>query len=241
MLIAVPSAIKTFNWLGTLWGGNIRFTTPMLHTLAFVSMFVIGGLSGIYMASTPVDIFIHDTYYIVAHIHYVVFGGSIFGIFAGVTYWFPKMFGRMMNDKLNKIHFWLTFVAFNCTFFPMHILGVGGHMRRIYNPMQYEFLKDFQGMNEFISISAFVLGFTQLLFLFNILYSLKRGKKAEDNPWQANTLEWTAIYPIPHGNFATLPTVYRGPYEYSAPEVEEDWLPQTKKLATTSASGNGHH
>ncbi|MDZ7361874.1 MAG: cbb3-type cytochrome c oxidase subunit I [candidate division KSB1 bacterium] len=241
MLIAVPSAIKTFNWLGTLWGGNLRFTTPMLHALAFVSMFVIGGLSGIYMASSPVDIFIHDTYYIVAHIHYVVFGGSVFAIFGGIVYWFPKMFGRMMNETLNKIHFWLTFIAFNCTFFPMHILGVGGHMRRIYNPMQYEFLKDFQGMNEFISISAFVLGFTQLLFLFNVLYSLKRGRKAEDNPWHANTLEWTAIYPIPHGNFAALPTVYRGPYEYSAPEVEEDWLPQTKKLATTAVSGDGRH
>jgi len=241
MIIAVPSAIKTFNWLGTMWGGNLRFTVPMLHVLAFVSMFVIGGLSGIYMASTPVDMFIHDTYFIVAHIHYVVFGGSIFGMFAAITYWFPKMFGRMMSSKLGKIHFWLTFIAFNCTFFPMHILGVGGHMRRIYNPMQYEFLKDFQGMNEFISISAFVLGFTQLLFLFNVLYSLKRGKQAEDNPWLANTLEWTAIYPIPHGNFSALPAVYRGPYEYSAPEVEEDWLPQTKKLATTAAHGSGHH
>lgn len=241
MLIAVPSAIKTFNWLGTLWGGNIRFTTPMLHALAFVSMFVIGGLSGIYMASTPVDIFIHDTYYIVAHIHYVVFGGSVFAIFGGIVFWFPKMFGRMMNDKLSKIHFWLTFLAFNGTFFPMHILGVGGHMRRIYNPLQYEFLKDLQPINIFISICAFVLGFTQLLFLFNMLYSIKRGKKAEDNPWQANTLEWMAIYPIPHGNFTALPTVYRGPYEYSSPEVEEDWLPQTKKLAATSAHGNGQH
>jgi cytochrome c oxidase subunit 1 len=241
MVIAVPSAIKTFNWLGTLWGGNIRFTVPMLHNLAFVSMFVIGGLSGIYMASTPVDMFIHDTYYIVAHIHYVVFGGSIFGIFAGITYWFPKMFGRMLNDKLGKIHFWITFIAFNCTFFPMHILGVGGHMRRIYNPMQYEFLQQFEGMNQFISWSAFVLGFAQLLLFVNIFYSLRRGKKAETNPWQANTIEWTAEYPVPHGNFAAIPTVYRGPYEYSAPEVEEDWLPQTKKLATAAVSGGGHH
>ena len=241
MVISVPSAIKTFNWLGTLWGGNIHFTVPMLHDLAFVSMFVIGGLSGIYMASTPVDMFIHDTYYIVAHIHYVVFGGSIFGIFAGVTYWFPKMFGRMLNEKLGKIHFWITFVAFNCTFFPMHLLGVGGHMRRIYNPMQYEFLKHFEGMNQFISWSAFVLGFAQLLLFFNIFYSLRRGQKAPDNPWQSNTLEWTAVYPIPHGNFAALPAVYRGPYEYSSPEVEEDWLPQTRKLATAAASGDGHH
>jgi cytochrome c oxidase subunit 1 len=240
MVIAVPSAIKTFNWLGTLWGGNIRFPAPMLHALAFVSMFVIGGLSGIYMASTPVDIFIHDTYYIVAHIHYVVFGGSIFGIFAAITYWFPKMFGKMMNDKLNKIHFWLSFIFFNGTFFPMHILGVGGHMRRIYNPMQYEFLHDMQWINVFISWNAFLLGAAQLILFYNIFQSLIRGKKAEDNPWHANTLEWTAKYPIPHGNFETIPTVYHGPYEYSAPKVEEDWLPQTRKLAAASVSGNGH-
>ena len=240
MLIAVPSAIKTFNWLGTLWRGNIQFTTPMLHTLAFVSMFVIGGLSGIYMASTPVDIFIHDTYYIVAHIHYVVFGGSIFGIFAGIVYWFPKMFGRNLNDKLGKIHFWLTFISFNCTFFPMHILGVGGHMRRIANPLQYEFLQQFEGMNIFITMSAFTLGFVQLIFLFNVFYSMFKGKKAEDNPWKANTLEWTAPTPPPHGNFATIPTVYHAPYEYSAPGVSEDWLPQNRPLqAAASSKGNG--
>src|SRR5262249_59422848 len=128
MVIAVPSAIKTFNWLGTLWGGNIRFTVPMLNALAFVSMFVIEGLSGIFMASTPVDIFIQDTYFIVAHIHYVVFGGSIFGAFAGIYYWFPKMFGRMMNNALGYLHFWGTLIFFNLTFFPMHIIRVGGQM-----------------------------------------------------------------------------------------------------------------
>ncbi|RMF63685.1 MAG: cytochrome c oxidase subunit I [Calditrichaeota bacterium] len=238
MVIAVPSAIKTFNWLGTLWGGNIRFTVPMLHALAFVSMFVIGGLSGIYMASTPVDIFIHDTYYIVAHIHYVVFGGSIFGIFAAVNYWFPKMFGRKMNVTMGKIHFWITFIAFNCTFFPMHILGIGGHMRRIYNPLQYEFLQRFEGLNIFITMSAFTLGAIQLLFLFNFFYSMFKGKKAEDNPWQANTLEWTAPTPPPHGNFPQLPTVYHGPYEYNAPGVAQDWLPQNQP-ATIAVSGNG--
>ena len=239
MVIAVPSAIKTFNWLGTMWGGSMRFTTAMLNTLAFVSMFVIGGLSGIFMANTPVDIFIHDTYFIVAHIHYVVFGGSVFGIFAGIYYWFPKMFGRMMNETLGKIHFWLTFVAFNCVFFPMHILGVGGMMRRIYNPMQYEFLQPLQPINVFITISAIFLGLAQIPFVINFFWSLFAGKQAALNPWQANTLEWSAPSPPPHGNWGeTLPVVYRGPYEYSSPEVAEDYLPQDRPLVPHVAAAH---
>src|SRR6266851_740707 len=231
MVIGVPSAIKTFNWLGTLYKGNIHYTAPMLNALSFVAMFVIGGLSGIWMACTPVDMYIHDTYFIVAHIHYVLFGGSIFAIFAAIEYWFPKMFGKMMNETLGKIHFWITFVAFNCTFFPMHILGMGGHMRRIYNPMQYEFLKPLQGINVFISISAFVLGAAQFIFLANIIWSLIKGKEANQNPWLANTLEWTTPIHPGHGNWpGALPTVYRGPYEYSSPEVEEDYLPQSRLL-----------
>ena len=228
MIIAVPSAVKTFNWIGTLFRGSIRFTVPMLNSLAFVSMFVIGGLSGIYMANTPVDIYIHDTYYIVAHIHYVVFGGSVFALFGGIFFWFPKMFGRHMNNTLGKIHFWLSFIAFNCTFFPMHILGVGGHMRRIANPMQYEFLQPLQGINVFITMSAFVLGTAQILLLVNVFWSIFRGKVAERNPWQANTLEWHAPTPVPHGNFVTIPQVSRGPYEYSVPGAEKDWLPQAQ-------------
>ena len=239
MVIAVPSAIKTFNWLGTMWGGSMRFTTAMLNTLAFVSMFVIGGLSGIFMANTPVDIFIHDTYFIVAHIHYVVFGGSVFGIFAGIYYWFPKMFGRMMNETLGKIHFWLTFVAFNCVFFPMHILGVGGMMRRIYNPMQYEFLQPLQPINVFITISAIFLGLAQIPFVINFFWSLFAGKQAGLNPWQANTLEWSAPSPPPHGNWGEhLPTVYHGPYEYSVPDVAEDYAPQDRPLAVPVPAGH---
>jgi cytochrome c oxidase subunit 1 len=239
MVIAVPSAIKTFNWLGTLWGGSIRFTSPMLFALGFVSNFVIGGLSGIFMASTPVDIFIHDTYYIVAHFHYVV-AGIIFALFASVYYWFPKMFGRMMNERLGKIHFVLTYIFFNGAFFPMHFLGVAGHMRRIYNPTQYEFLQPMQDWNVFITYSALILGASQIFFLFNFIWSLFAGKKAEINPWRANTLEWTAPSPPPHGNFDAIPVVYRGPYEYSSPEVKEDWLPQNKPLGPSSAAARAH-
>ena len=228
MLIAVPSAIKTFNWLGTMWGGSIRFTPPMLNAIAFVSMFVVGGLSGIFMASTPVDIFIHDSYFIVAHIHYVLFGGSMFAAFAGVYYWFPKMFGRKLNDFLGKIHFIGTFIFFNLTFFPMHILGIGGHMRRLYDPTQYAHLKHLQPINVFITISAFLLGLAQIPFVINLIKSLFWGEKVDRNPWQANTLEWAAPSPPPHGNFETIPTVYRGPYEYSVPGRDKDYYPQNE-------------
>jgi cytochrome c oxidase subunit 1 len=172
MFIAVPSAIKTFNWLGTLWGGSIRYTTPMMFALGFVSMFVIGGLSGIFMANSPVDIYIHDTYFIVGHIHYVLFGGSMFGIFAGIYHWYPKMFGRMMNETLGKVHFWLTFFMFNMTFFPMHIIGVGGMMRRIPDPTFYEFLRPLQPLNTLMTVSALGLGVAQLLFVYNFMGSL---------------------------------------------------------------------
>jgi cytochrome c oxidase subunit 1 len=236
MIIGVPSAIKTFNWLGTIYKGDIHYTTAMLNGLAFVAMFVIGGLSGIFMASTPVDMFIHDTYFIVAHIHYVLFGGSLFAIFGAITYWFPKMFGKMMNETLGKLHFWITFVAFNCTFFPMHILGMNGHMRRIYNPLQYDFLKPIQPINIFISISAFVLGAAQFILLANIIWTLAKGKKAVDNPWHANTLEWTTPTPPPHGNWdGPLPTVYHGPYEYSSPLTAEDYLPQNVEIPGKAA------
>jgi cytochrome c oxidase subunit 1 len=229
MIIAVPSAIKTFNWIGTLWRGSIHFTTPMLNALGFVATFIVGGLSGVFMASTPVDIYIHDTYYIVAHIHYVLFGGSLFGVFAAITYWFPKMFGRMMNGAVGKAHFLLTFTFFNLTFFPMHILGMAGHMRRIADPTQYEFLQSLQPMNVFITVSALFLGASQILFAANFIVSIFAGRKVESNPWQANTLEWSAASPPPHLNWGeSTPTVYRGPYEYSVPGATEDYLPQDR-------------
>ena len=233
LLIAVPSAIKVFNWLGTMWRGNIRFHVPMLNAIGFVAMFTIGGLSGIFMAATPVDIPLHDTQFIVAHIHYVLFGGSLFALFAAITYWYPKMFGRMMSERIGKIHFFLTFIFYNMTFFPMHIIGMGGQMRRIYDPTVYDFLKPQQPLNEFISYSAFALFAVQILFAFNFLWSLKFGKKAPQNPWDDNGLEWSLPNPAPHGNWERAPNVYRGPYEFSAPEAgDKDFLPQSLKLPT---------
>lgn len=231
MVIAVPSAIKTFNWLGTVWKGSIEYTTAMCFSLGFVSMFVIGGLSGIFMASTPVDLFVHHTYFIVAHIHYVLFGGSIFAIAGSIYFYFPKMFGRMMDEKLGMWHFWLTFIFFNLTFFPMHTLGLAGMMRRIADPTQYEHLRNLQPLQKFITFSAFGLGLTFLLFWYNFFTSIFWGKKAGNNPWRANTLEWTLPSPVTlHGNFEKTPHVYHGPYEYSVPGLEEDYLPQDKPL-----------
>jgi cytochrome c oxidase subunit 1 len=235
LLIAVPSAIKVFNWMGTMWRGNLRFHVPMLNAVGFVSMFTIGGLSGIFMAATPVDIPLHDTQFIVAHIHYVLFGGSLFALFGAITFWYPKMFGRMMSEPLGKVHFWLTFITYNMTFFPMHIIGMGGQMRRIYDPTIYDFLKPQQPLNVFISYSAFALFAVQLLFAFNFLWSLKFGKKAPQNPWDDNGLEWSLPNPAPHGNWEKTPNVYRGPYEFSSPEAEArgtDFLPQSLKLPT---------
>jgi cytochrome c oxidase subunit 1 len=230
MMIALPSAIKVFNWLGTMWGGRLQFTTPMLNAMAFVAMFIIGGLSGIFMAATPVDMHIHDTYFIVGHIHYVLFGGSTFGLFAAITYWFPKMFGRMMDERLGKIHFILTFIFFNCTFLPMHIIGMHGHPRRIADPTTYLFLQGpaITGMNQFMTISAFILGLSQLILIYNFFYSLVAGPKAPNNPWHANTLEWSTTSPPAHYNFERIPTVYNPPYEYSLPGVEDDYLPQIR-------------
>ncbi len=238
VLIAIPSAIKTFNWLGTLWGANIKFTTAMLYAIAFVGMFAIGGLSGIFMASTPLDLYIHDTYFIVAHIHYVLFGGSMMGIFAGIYFWYPKMFGRMMSEFWGKVHFIGTLIFFNGVFFPMHIIGIGGHMRRIADPAAYEHLKPLQYQNVFMSWSALLLGLFQIPFILNFLLSLKLGKKAESNPWHANSLEWSeATSPPPHHNYTEIPTVLRGAYEFGSPEAPngDDYLTQAQVLPGKTA------
>jgi len=237
IIISVPFAFIVFSIIATLWRGSIMLSAAMLFALGSLGVFVFGGLTGIFNGSAPVDIYIHDTYFVVAHFHYTLFSVVFFGSFAGIYYWFPKMFGRMMNEALGKIHFWLTFIFFNSVFIPMHLVGLRGMMRRIANPMQYEFLKPLEPLNMFITMAAILLLLSQLFFVINFFMSLVRGKVAERNPWQANTLEWTTASPPPHDNFAAPPTVYRGPYEYSAPDAPQDWLPQDQPL-TASPTAN---
>ena len=229
VMIALPSAIKTFNWLGTLWGGRLQFNTVMLNCIAFVSMFVIGGLSGIFMAAVPVDIYIHDTYFIVAHFHYVLFGATLFGVFGAIHFWFPKMFGRLMNDKMGQVHFVLTFIGFNCTFFPMHLLGVAGFPRRYADPYHFPYLEHLLPLNQFMTCAAILMGFAQFLLLANFFSSMFIGKRCGRNPWHANGLEWQTPSPPGHGNFDVPPVCYHGPYEYSSPlATDKDYLPQTE-------------
>src|SRR3954467_13452965 len=243
MFIALPSAIKVFNWLGTIWGAKIHFNTPMLFALSFVSMFIIGGLSGIFMAATPVDIFIHDTYFIVAHFHYVLFAGTAMAVFGAIYFWYPKMFGRMMDETLGKIHFFLTFVFLNGTFFTMHILGAVGFPRRLADPYDYETFKHLLPMNQFMSICAILMVTSQIIFAFNFIYSMFFGTPVGRNPWGANSLEWFAPSPPGHGNFDMQPIVYRGPYEYGSPEVDTDnypqWIPPPSDARRMSPPG--HH
>jgi len=236
ILISVPFAIIVFAMIATLWRGSLTFPPPMLFALGTLAIFILGGVTGIFNGSAPVDIYIHDTYFVVAHFHYTLFSAVFFGGFAGLYYWYPKMFGRMPNETLGKIHFWLTFIGFNAVFIPMFLLGTGGHMRRIYNPLQYDFLTALQPLNVFITLAAFVLFLGQLPFVVNVFWSLAAGRVAERNPWQANTLEWVAASPPPHGNFDALPTVYRGPYEYSPAQIAEEWLPQNRPLVPRTAS-----
>ncbi|HXY79917.1 MAG TPA: cytochrome c oxidase subunit I [Gaiellaceae bacterium] len=215
LLIAVPTGIKVFSWLATLWEGKLHFRTPMLFALGFLSMFVIGGLSGVMLGSVPIDIHMSDTYFIVAHIHYVLFGGSVFTIFAGIYYWFPKMTGRMYNERLGKLHFWLTFVGFNLTFFPMHILGTEGMPRRV-----ADYAPKFADLNMFISIASFGLGASTLVFLYNMITSWRSGEPAPSNPWRAMTLEWQVSSPPPIFNFDEIPQVVGSPYGYGTPGAQ---------------------
>jgi cytochrome c oxidase subunit 1 len=208
----------------------------MLFALGALGVFIFGGLTGIFNGSAPVDIYIHDTYFVVAHFHYTLFSNVFFGGFAAIYFWFPKMFGRMMNEALGKIHFWLTFIFFNGVFIPMHLVGLRGMMRRIANPLQYDFLKPIEPLNMFITMMAILLILSQVVFVINFFWSMARGKAAEPNPWQANTLEWTTSSPPPHENFATQPIVYRWPYDYSLPAASTDWLAQNDNTDTAQAA-----
>ncbi|HEX6695792.1 MAG TPA: cytochrome c oxidase subunit I [Solirubrobacteraceae bacterium] len=211
-IIAIPTGIKIFSWLATLWRGVLHLDTPMLFALGFLTMFTCGGISGVMLAMIPLTIHVSDTYFIVAHIHYVLFGGSLFTIFAGVYYWFPKMTGRMYDERLGRLHFWLTFIFFNATFGPMHIIGVQGMPRRV-----YDYADKFAAWNLIISISAFILGLSTLVFAYNMVASWRGGPRAVANPWRALTLEWQVSSPPPIFNFDAIPTVVGGPYEYGVP------------------------
>jgi cytochrome c oxidase subunit 1 len=212
LLIAVPTGIKVFSWLATLWEGRIHLKTPMWWAVGFIAMFVIGGLSGVYLGSVTIDQHASDTYFVVAHIHYVLFGGSVFTIFAAAYYWFPKMTGRMYNEKLGKLHFFLTLIAFNVTFFPQHYLGLRGMPRRV-----ADYAPEFADWNLVSSIGSFVLGFATLIFFYNMVISWRAGEPAPSNPWRALTIEWQVPSPPPKFNFDEIPQVVGGPYEYGLP------------------------
>jgi len=228
MGIGVPSAIKTFNWLGTLMRGRIRFTSPMLFAIGFVSLFVTGGISGPFLAQPVLDIYLHETYFVIAHFHLIMGVASIFGIFAATYYWFPKMFGRMMNEPLAKLHFWLTFVGAYAIFMPMHYYGMSAGLRRYSQSTEVAYILKLLPIQRFITIAAFITIASQFIFLFNLFWSMFQGAKASDNPWEATTLEWITATPPPHDNFGgRTPVVNNGPYEYSVPGTPRDFVMQT--------------
>ena len=241
LIIAVPSAVKTFNYLATLWRGNIRFTPAMLFAIGLVSFFISGGLTGIFLGNAALDINLHDTYFVVAHFHLVMGSAAIFGMLAGVYHWFPKMFGKMMSAKLGYLHFWLTFICAYLVFFPLHFLGLDGVPRRYYAFTEFEFMNKWLTVNVFVTWAAIVAALAQVAFLFNFFYSIFKGKKAPQNPWEANTLEWTTPVEHLHGNWpGEIPTVYRWPYDYSKPGAEEDFIPQTVPFSQTMSSNLPH-
>ena len=231
LLIAIPSAVKVFNYLVTLWRGNIRFSPAMLFAIAFVSTFITGGLTGLILGDSALDINVHDTYFVVGHFHIVMGLSAIYGMFAGVYHWFPKMYGKMMNKKLGYLHFWVTFISAYGVFFPMHFLGLAGLPRRYYNNDAFAMFDNLTGINEVITFFAITGGLIQLIFVFNFFYSIFKGSKASKNPWKSNTLEWTTPIERIHGNWpGDIPEVHRWPYDYSKPGADEDFIPQTEPL-----------
>ncbi|RZJ95297.1 MAG: cytochrome c oxidase subunit I [Hymenobacter sp.] len=237
LIIAVPSGVKVFNWLATLWRGNIRFTAAMLFAIGFVSLFISGGLTGIILGNATLDIQMHNTYFVVAHFHLVMGSSAFFGLFAGVYHWFPKMFGRMMDEKLGYIHFWLTFVGVYLVFMPMHYVGIAGFPRRYYSWTGFDAFSQFADLNKFISIAAILAFFGQFVFIFNFFYSIFRGRRATENHWNSTTLEWTTPIVPGHGNWpGEIPAVYRWPYDYSKPGSDTDFIPQNVPYSQTASS-----
>jgi cytochrome c oxidase subunit 1 len=235
MAIGVPSAIKTFNWLGTIHGGRVRFQTPMLYAIGFVSLFVSGGLSGPFLAQPVLDIPLHDTTFVVGHFHLIMGVAAIFGMFAGTYYWFPKMFGRMMNETWGRVHFVITLIGTYCIFMPMHYLGMAGQPRRYSQFTEFAYLQHLMPLNRFITYAAIVTISAQLIFVLNLFWSMFKGPKATDNPWEATTLEWTTATPPPHDNFGGhTPVVNHGPYEYGVPGAPRDYVMQTDPATVAS-------
>ena len=228
LFISVPVGTEIFVYIATLYGGSIQLKTPMLWTIAFIAEFLIGGVTGIFLGSSATDIYLHDTYFLVAHFHYTMVPIVLFATFAGISYWFPKMFGRMMNETLGKIHFWGTAISFNVVFLPLFVTGLAGDQRRIYNYSRFaeQMRPELQHLRFVSTIGAIFLIAFQAFFLFNFFWSMRRGPRAAANPWLANTLEWSTSSPPPHGNFAEMPVVYRGPYEYGVPGRADDYWPQ---------------
>lgn len=237
LLVAIPSAVKVFNYLATLWRGNIVLSPAMMFAIGLVSFFISGGLTGIILGDSALDINVHDTYFVVAHFHIVMGSSAIFGMFAGIYHWFPRMFGRMLDKKLGYWHFWLTIIGVYGTFFPMHFVGLSGAPRRYYAYTAYQGFDGALNINSLISVFAILGGLAQLIFAVNFFYSMFRGRKAEQNPWNSNTLEWTAPVEHIHGNWpGEIPTVHRWPYDYGKPGAEEDFIPQTVPYADTKSS-----
>jgi len=239
ILISVPFVIIVFAMVATLWGGAISLETPMLFALGGLASFILGGVTGIFLGSETTDIYLHATYFVVAHFHYTMFPVTFFAGFAGLYYWYPKMFGRMMNERLGKLHFWLTFILFNAVFIPLFVVGLAGTPRRVYAPAAYELFKPLQHFQVAATVATLLLLASQLPFVANFLLSMVRGRRAEKNPWRANTLEWTVESPPPHGNFAAPPVVRHGPYEYSVPGSRVDWMAQDQRFEPAQAAGGG--
>jgi cytochrome c oxidase subunit 1 len=238
LLIAIPSAVKVFNYITTLYKANIQFTPAMMFSIGMVSTFISGGLTGIILADSALDITVHDTYFVVAHFHIVMGFSAVNAMFAGVYHWFPKMFGKMINQKLGILHFWLTLVSGYGVFFPMHFLGLAGVPRRYYTNSEFPLFDSFVDMNVLMTVFAIIAALAQFIFFFNFFYSIFRGPKAPQNPWRSNTLEWTTPVEHIHGNWpGELPTVHRWPYDYSKPGKAEDFVPQTVPLEDGEVDG----